>query len=57
MLERQIYDFTHMWTFRNKRDEHMERGEKGETNHKKLLTTEDELKIDVGRWVADGLDE
>ena len=27
-----------------------------ETNHKRLLTIENKLRVDGGRWVGDGLD-
>ena len=57
--ERQIpYDITHMWNLRNKTDEHMGVGGRGEreTNHKRLLTIEDKLSGDGGRWVGDELD-
>ena len=33
---------------KKKTDEH--------TNHKRLLTKENKLRVDGGRWVADGLD-
>ena len=41
-----------MWNLRNKTDEQMGRGEKRdrETNHKRLLTTENKLRVDGGRW-------
>ena len=56
--ERQIpYDFIHMWNLRNKQMNIWESGgkEERETNHKILLTIENELRIDGGRWVGDGL--
>ena len=31
-------------------------GEERETNHKRLLTIENKLKVAGGKWVADGLD-
>ena len=51
-----------MWNLRNKTDEYMGRGKKKkkkrarETNHKRLLTMENKLRVDGDRWVADGLD-
>lgn len=49
-----------MWNLRKKTNEHMRRGKrkKGERerNHKRLLTIENKLSIDGGRWVGDGLD-
>ena len=42
-----------MWNLRKKTDEHMGRGKrkKGEreTNHKRLLTIENKLRVDGGR--------
>ena len=58
--ERQIpYDFTHVWNLRNKTDKYMGRGEEREgreTNHKRLLTIENKLRVDGEMWVGDGLD-
>ena len=52
------YDFTHTWNLRNKTDEHMGRGEKGEMEvNRRRLTTENKLTVDGGRWVGDGLVE
>ena len=56
--KRQIYDFTHMWNLRNKRDEHKERGSKinikteRETNHKRLLNTENNMRAAGGVLVG-----
>ena len=55
--ERQIpYDFTQMYNLRNKTGEH-NGGVEGEreTNHKRLLKTENKLRVDGGRWVGGGL--
>ena len=30
--------------------------EERETNHNRLLTIENKLRVDKGRWVGDGLD-
>ena len=53
--ERQIlYDFTHMWNLRTKTDEHREREGKNkikterEANHKRLLNTENKLRVAIG---------
>ena len=53
-----LYDFTCMWNLRNKTDEHTGRRggrEERKTNHKRLLTRENKLRVDGGRWVGDGL--
>ena len=45
------YDFTHMWNLRNLTDDHRGRDgkmrlkTKKESNHKKLLNTENKLKV------------
>ena len=46
-----------MCNLRNKTDEHMGRGKKREreANHKRLLTVENKLRVNGGRWVGDGL--
>ena len=51
--ERQVsYDFTHTWNLRNKTDERKGIGNKikteRETNHKKLLNTENKLRVAGG---------
>ena len=49
-------DFIHMWNLRNRTDEHRERKkEERAANHKKLLTTENKLRVDGGRLAGDGL--
>ena len=48
-----------MWSLRNKTDEHVERvgkREERETNHKRLLITENKLWADRGRHMGDGID-
>ena len=46
-----------MSNLRNKIDEHMGGGKRGrETNHKRLLTIENKLRVDGGTWRGDGLD-
>ena len=50
--ERQVpYGFSHMWNLRSKTDEHMGEGKKREreTNHKRLLKTENKQRFDGGR--------
>ena len=49
--------FTHMWILRNLTEDHGGgKGEKSykqrgrETNHKRLLNTENKLRVDGGRW-------
>ena len=59
--ERQVpYDFTRTRNLRNKTDEDMGAGagrEERETNHKRLLMTENKLRVDRGTWArGDGLD-
>ena len=50
LLPRRPHDFTHMWKLRIKTDEHRGRREKErKTNHKKVLTIETKLRVDVGR--------
>ena len=48
-----------MWNLRKKTDEHIGRGKrkKGEreTSHKRLLTTENKVKVDRSMWVG-GMD-
>ena len=49
--ERQIlYDFTYMWNLRNKTDGHRGRKKEKEreAHHKRLLTRENKLKVEVG---------
>ena len=47
-----------MWNLRKETDEHMGRveGKKGERemSHKRLLTIENKLRADGGRWVGMG---
>ena len=54
--ERQLYGFTHMWNIRNSTEDH--RGREGklngkkserETNHKRLLTPGNKLRVAEGR--------
>ena len=44
-----------LWNLRNKIDEHMGGGKKGETSHKRLLRIENKLRVGGGMWVGDGL--
>ena len=48
-----------MWYFRNKTNGHMGRGKRKkekETNHKRLLTMENKLRVNGGSWGSRWLD-
>ena len=52
----QIYDSTHRWNLTKQMNIWEGGEEESETNHKRLLTIENKLRVDGGRWVGDGLD-
>ena len=53
------YNFTHMWSLRNKRVDHSGEGKQErekETSHKRLSTIENRPSADEGKWVGERLE-